>query len=194
MGQPTRMGTPMSDTPSTLPDPQPGTAPTPPVQDVGTDWKAEHDRLQADVKRNEERHRKNASAAKDLETLRQSTMTELEKAVTAARNEGRTEAQKESSGRLVAAEVRVALAGRPIDAAALLEGIDATRFLTDNGDIDSKAINAWVERIAPLPEPTPNPNANPFLTVDLGQGVRGRLNEPLDSDPLIRDLKSKLGI
>lgn len=132
---------------------------------------------------------KEAKAAKaELEKLREATMNENEKAISAAKAEGRTEALREAGTRVVEAEVRAAAKGRVPDVDALLEVLDATKFLTDDGEPDRDAISAWVDRFAPAGDQR---TGDGFP--DLGQGTRS--TEPaLGSDPLTQTLKNKLGI
>lgn len=116
------------------------------------------------AKKQEDRAKANAAAAKELEQLKASTMSDTEKAVAQAKLEGRTEARREAAGALVLAEIRAAAAGRSVDVDTLLEGIDASRFLDSDGEPDRKTIVGWVEKVAPAAGAT---------AVDLGQGVRG---------------------
>lgn len=131
--------------------------------------------------------------ASELDRLKAELMSDQEKAIKVARDEAVRETTTRMASRLVASEVRAALAGRSVDADALLEGLDAGRFLGDDGDVDTNAVKAWVDRIAPAAAP-----ADPLApqVVDIGQGNRG--TTPAygigDDDPLLRDLKSKLGI
>lgn len=126
----------------------------------------------------EDRAKANASAAKELAALKASTMTDQEKAVEAAKAEARSEALKTVGVRLVDAEVKAACAGRKVDVSALLEGLDRTKFLTDDGEPDSDAIAKWVDKVAPS-------KAGPL---DLGQGARGRNGSGgSDMNTLIRD-------
>jgi hypothetical protein len=53
--------------------------------------------------------------------------------------------------------------------------VDRTRFLTDDGHVDSKAVKAWADRIAPISEET-----GTRRPVDLGQGARGAV---VNTDP-----------
>lgn len=139
-------------------------------------------------RKNEERAKANAKAATELEQLRAQSMTEQERAVEKARQEARSEALAEAGkGRAVDA-IRAAAAGRPVDVEALVEGIDPTRFLGDDGAPDREAIDTWVSRVAP------ERNA---AGADFGQGARGVPDSDqrsLNGDPLLRDLESKLGI
>lgn len=159
--------------------------------DTAPDLAAEVEKWKTQSRRHEDRAKANAKAAKELEDLKRSSMTEMEQAIANARAEAATEAAKTYGGRLVDAEVRAATAGRNLDVDALLDGLDRTRFLTDDGDPDRDAITAWVDRIAPQPDEPADP-ARPFV-VDIGQGTRGDA-PALNSDPLLKDLKSKLGV
>lgn len=150
---------------------------------------AEVDRLREELKKArkwEDRAKANSAAAKELDALKQQSMTDLEKAVEQARKEAASETTRAFGARLVDAEVKAAAAGSSIDVDALLDGLDRSRFLTDDGEPDTDAIGAWVERIAPKGTDGPQ-------TVDLGQGQQGS-TPALNSTQLERDLKSKLGI
>lgn len=149
------------------------------------DLASEVEKWKAQSRKHEERAKANANAAKELETLKQASMSELEKAVERAKAEGHAEAITKLGAERVADAIRVATAGRDLDVDALLEGLDRSRFLTESGEPDREAITAWIERIAPKSEPK---------TPDLGQGARGSNTQALNGDPLLRDLKSKLGI
>lgn len=138
---------------------------------VRTDWKAAAEKALAESRKHEARAKANAAAAKELESLRASSMTDLERATQQARDEGRAEALRVANSKLVSAEIRAAAAGRPIDVAALIEGIDPGRFVTDDGDVDTAAITSWLDRIAPAADPA---SSGPRRVVDFGQGVRGQ--------------------
>jgi hypothetical protein len=114
-----------------------------------TDWKAEAEKFKALHRKQEERAAKNAAAAKELDRIRAESATDMEKAVAAAAAEARTDALRTVGSRLVDAEVKAAAAGRDIDIKALLEGLDRSRFLDDDGEPDVDAISKWVDRIAP---------------------------------------------
>lgn len=181
----------MSDT-----TPDTGTPTTQPANQINddqadeVDWKAEAEKYQALMRKQEERAKANAAAAKELEKLRREAMTDQEKAVAEARDQARAEVLAQVGARLVDAEVRAAAAGRQVDTDALLEGLDRSRFLTDEGEPDREAIQAWVDRIAPVASAD---DTSSFAT-DLGQGARPPSGTALNGDPLLRDLKSKLGI
>jgi hypothetical protein len=88
-------------------------------------------------------------------------MSEAEKAVAAARAEGRAEAQREASLRLAAAEFRAAAAGRIANVDAALGVLDLAKLVDANGEPDSKAIAKLVEQLAAVPPPPPAPGHVP---------------------------------
>lgn len=113
------------------------------------DWKAEAEKWQAHSRKMEERAKGNANAAKELEKVRADAMSETEKAVAAARAAGAAEAAQKAGPRLVRAEFRAAAAGtvdkQTLD--AYLEDVDLGKFLTEDGEPDSKAIEARIKRL-----------------------------------------------
>lgn len=143
----------MSDTQPDTGAPEPADDPTP-EPDAGPDLAAEVDKWKALARKQEQRAKANADARRELEELKAQSMTDMEKAITAAREEAAAEAAKGFGARLVDAEVKAAAAGRQVDVGALLEGLDRTRFLGDDGNPDTDAITAWLDRLTP-PAPTP---------------------------------------
>lgn len=123
----------------------------------------------------------NAQAAKELEAFKQATMSETEKAIAEAKAEGRMEALREGGGKLVAAEIRAAAAGRltqkQLD--ALLDGTNLAAFVDDDGEVDRAKVSKYVEGIAPAE--APRNSGFP----DLGQGARGT-NGGGDMNAMIR--------
>jgi hypothetical protein len=156
-----------------------------PVEPAEVDWKAEAEKWKTDARKHEERAKKNAESVRELEKFRQQSMTDQEKAIDAARSEGRAEALRTSAAKVVDAEVRAAAAGRTVDVDALLEGLDRSRFIDDDGEVDAAAIAKWIERVAPVTDPS---------RPDLGQGVRPGSALPLNGDGIEQLLRSKLGI
>ncbi len=160
-------------------DAQPDAAPdtdTPAAPE--TDWKAEAEKWKVQARKHEERAKANATAAKELDQFRQASMSEQEKAIETARAEARAEAVTAMGRRLVDAEVRAAAKGRIADVDALLDGLDRARFLGEDGEPDVKAINGWVDRLAPK-------KAVP----DLGQGARPNG----DAGDMNRMIRTQLG-
>lgn len=142
------------------------------------------------ARKHEDRSKANADAAKKLTALEQQSMTDLEKAVAQARIEARAEAIKESAGRLAAAEIRAVAANRFDDnqLVALLEGVNLTAFVDDDGEVDAAKVAKFVDGIAPKQDDTTT-----IKVPDLGQGARGS-TMPLNGDPILTAVKSKLGI
>lgn len=174
------------------------TTTTAPGTETEKDWKAEAEKWQTLARKHEERSKANATAAKELDELKQRTMSEQEKAVEEAKKLGRTEALVETGAKLVAAEFRATAAGRLNDdqVVTLLEGLNLGAFLTAEGDVDQAKVAKYVDGIAPQPDEN---GTSTRRFPDLGQGARGggggnSPTSPLNGDPLLRDLKSKLGI
>lgn len=128
--------------------------------DTEMDWQAEAEKWKALSRKNEERAKANASAAAELEGLRNASLSDSEKAVENAKAEGRKQALQEVSMRLVDAEFKVAAAGRPVNVDALLDGLDRTRFVNEEGEVDSERVSAFIDGLAPK------------VKADMGQGSR----------------------
>jgi hypothetical protein len=115
-----------------------------------TDWKAEARKWEA-------RAKENSGAAKAAEKARLDAMSESERAIEEAKQAARTEAATNYGKRLARTEFD-ALAGRrnpDFDTASALEYVDLTRFVGEDGEPDSKAIRAAVERLIPAPADGP---------------------------------------
>lgn len=88
-------------------------------------------------------------AQTELDKVRKANMTDQEKAVAEARAEGRKEALATATDRLLRAEVKAAAGNKladPGDAVAHLRdagGLD--RFLTDDGEVDTKAVASAID-------------------------------------------------
>lgn len=120
------------------------------TETVVKDWKAEAEKWQALARKNEERAKSNATAAKELERVRAAAMTEQEKAVAEAEARGKTAALAGSGERLARAELRAAAATAGVDKATLdgfLEYANLQRFVGDDGEPDTKAIAAAVQKL-----------------------------------------------
>lgn len=166
-----------------------------PVTGDLTDWKAESDKWKDLARKHEERAKANASASKELETLRQQSMSDQEKAVAQAKAEGMAEGLAAGAAKVVAAEIRAAAAGRMTgeQLQALLEGINLVAFIGTDGEVDEAKVARFVDGIAPAPDEEQRETRQGFP--DLGQGARGGMsNAALNGDPLLQDLKAKLGI
>lgn len=148
--------------------------------------------LESERKARRDAEKQAKAATAELDKLRQATATDQEKAVMAAKAEGRTEALREAGIGRVEDAIRAAAGGRNVDIDALLDGVDRTKFLDDDGNPDRDAIQAWIDRLAPAEQ------EQGFRAPNLEQGTRtnggtgGAL--ALGSDPLTQTLKDKLGI
>lgn len=131
------------ETPAAQPEPKDESAP--PVKDE-TDWKAE-------ARKWEDRAKANNAAAKDAERQRLAAMNESDRALSEAESKGRTAAVQEYGKRLARSEFDSAAARRnpDVDTRGVLEFVDLTRFVGDDGEPDAKAIKAAVERLVPAP-------------------------------------------
>lgn len=110
----------------------------------------------------------------DLKKKAAAAMTEQERAVAEAKDAGRAEAIAETGGRLVKAEFKAAAAGRLPNLDQLLEDLNLAKFLGANGEPDTKAIAAAVERFGASKTP------------DFDGGARGGSAKTNDMNALIR--------
>lgn len=184
--------------PTTPPETGPNAPETGVAADTGngaddTDWRSEAEKYRALMRKEEAKAKANAGAAKELDKLKREAMTEQERvvaeAVATAQTETAAEVTRRLGGRLVVAEIRGAVAGRlPADAVdALTERLDLSTFLTDDGEVNADAVREFAGQIAP------DVHAPPTFP-DLGQGARPANGNAFTNDPLLRDLKGKLGI
>lgn len=113
-----------------------------------TDHKLEAEKWKALAKKHE---RESKARAKELDSIRQGSLSETEKAAEAAREEGRQAARAEMAERLLKAEIRTAALDKladPEDAEPLLRSAGLLEGLTDkDGEVDSKAVAAAVDRL-----------------------------------------------
>jgi hypothetical protein len=145
--------------------------------------------LEAERQARRQAEKSHRDAMKEIEEFRRQSMTDQEKAVADAVAEARKSAMVELGSRIVAAEFKAAAAGRLTETqlSTLLAALDVTPFVNDDGEADIAKIGSFLDGIAPKHE-EPAPAGFP----DLGQGAR---NTPaLNGDPLLRDLKLKLGV
>lgn len=91
----------------------------------------------------------------ELEEIKKSQLSESEKAIAAAREEGKAEGKKEAtdqwSSHAIESEFKAAFAGRDFDIDSFLESANTSKFLTDDGLINSQAITELAEKLAPKP-------------------------------------------
>ncbi len=89
-------------------------------------------------------------AEKRLAEQSQAAMTETEKAIATAKDEGRAEALKQAGQRLALAEFRARAVGKLADPDAAVEYLDVAKFVKDDGEPDTDAIQAAVDKLAAL--------------------------------------------
>lgn len=128
-----------------------------------TDLAAEVEKWKSLSRKNEQQAKANAQAAKELEELKRSQLTDTEKLIETTKEETRRAVQQEFSSKLVDAELKAALNGRVLEGESLLD-FNRNSFISETGDIDTASIQTWVEAHSkPATVPVP----------DLGQGARG---------------------
>ncbi len=125
--------------------------------------RAELDKWKSMSRKNEQTAKANAQAAKELEEIKKSQLTDQEKLIEQTKEETATAIRKEFAGKLVDAEFKGQLQGRTLKGDAILS-FNKDEFITDTGDIDTEAIQQWVEA---------NSNQSDVPVPDLGQGARG---------------------
>jgi type IV secretory pathway VirB10-like protein len=180
-------------------NPPPPPPPPPPPGDT-TDWKKEYEKAQATIeqtrtaaRRAEERAKTSSSAARELETLRRQTMSEQERLVAEARDQARSEALREVAQERVSAKLAQFAAGRldPGAVARITSVVTADAFLNDDGSINEKAIQEFVDGIAPkAPANPPDPR---FPDLSGGQGSR-QPDQALNGSGLEAALRAAVGI
>lgn len=142
-------GTPTTE-PTAPPTPPPASTSPPPPEPKPTEtvdfWKAQ-------ARENEKRAKSNASAAQELEKLKASMMSETEKAVAEAEARGRASAVSEVGQRVAAAEIKAALTGIVPDPGDIVEDLNLARYVTDSGEVDTKAVAALKKKYEGLKTP-----------------------------------------
>jgi len=120
------------------------------------------------------------AAAAELEKVRTSSMSESEKAVAEAESRGRSAAASDFGKRLAKTEFD-AIAGRrnpDFDTASALEWVDLSRFVGEDGEPDTKAIKAAVERLVPAPAGgTPSFDGGARTTAPAPAGMNGLIRK-----------------
>ncbi len=119
---------------------------------------------------------------KELDKVRQSAMSESERAVAEAELRGRSSALTEVGQKLARAQFD-ALAGRrnaDVNTAEVLEFVDLARFVGEDGEPDVKALTAAVERLIPAPVSGPpsfdgGARTTAPKTTDMNQLIRSHL-------------------
>tara|TARA_R110000851_G_scaffold10056_1_gene36738 strand:- start:1313 stop:1891 length:579 start_codon:yes stop_codon:yes gene_type:complete len=127
------------------------------------DLESEVEKWKTLSKKNEQMARANKDAAKELDALRKSQLSDTERLIESTKDETRLAVRMEFAEKLVDAELKSNLIGRVLEGNALLD-FNKSKFLDDDGNVDSDAIQAWVDENSTKTD-APKP--------DLGQGARG---------------------
>jgi hypothetical protein len=155
-----------------------------------TDWQAEAEKWKAQSRKNEADKKENAKKLKEYDAWKESQLSENERAVMAAREEGAASVRAEFSAKLAATAFKSAAAGRLADPEKVLARVDVAQFLTDSGDPDEEAIADFIDSIAPAKADTETPA--PASGLFQAQGARGD-HLPLNGDPLLNKIKNMIG-
>jgi len=158
------------------PDPDPGTpAPEGDPPDPNTDSNTDSNTGEGgdddvDVKKLKAtlaaERRARVAAEREATKLRDEHATDADRAIAAARDEGRREAMGQVGARMVEAEVRAAAGGRLADPADAVRLLEVGSFIDDDtGDIDRDAIAAAIDELV---------EAKPYLKA----GASGRNGSP----------------
>jgi len=123
------------------------------------DLESELAKWKEQARKHERRAKDNAAAAKELDEIKKSQLSEQERLVA----ETRQSTMQELAGKLVDAEFKAATKGRFVSPDAAL-AFNRSEFVSPDGDIDTDAIQTWVEA---------NTVTQDQPKVDLGQGQRG---------------------
>lgn len=133
--------TPDPETPPTG-DPEPIPPPEPDLGDAGK--KA----IEAERKARRDAEKAAKAAQAELAKLREASQSEQEKALAAAKAEGRTEVLKTANERLLRAEVRAAAASKLQDPDDAIRLLDLDQFdVTEDGAVDQDAITAAIAEL-----------------------------------------------
>lgn len=181
----------------TIPEPAPADPPTPDPTDPpdpGTsepeiDWKAKAREWEKRAKANQAEAKKNADAAKRIADIEEAQKTAEQKAQDAAK--AADQRAQAANQRVARAEVKAALTGIVDDPESIIEDLNLSRYLTDDGDVDEDAVAALrtkYEALRPPSRRAPNPNpaqgANgskepekPYTQADLKSMTTDEINE-----------------
>lgn len=143
---------------------------------LGDAGKQALDRMKAE--RNEAK--KEAQALrKEVEEIRKSSMSEAEKAVAEAEARGRQAATSEFGTRLAKSDFIAAAARRnpAFDAKAVIDDLNLARFVADDGEPDTKAIEAAVQRLVPEPNGAPSFDGGARTSPPVATGMNGLIRK-----------------
>jgi hypothetical protein len=135
------------DPPATGSEP-PSTDPPPPATEPpSADPAAEVAKWKDLARKHEERAKANVKAAQELEQLKAQSLSENEKAIEAAKAEGRTEAETRLRERIIAAEVKAKAAAVSSDPALVAMLIDRQSLKWNDDDLDEESLDKAIARV-----------------------------------------------
>lgn len=149
------------------------------------DWAAEAEKWKSLARKHEAEAKAGKTAAAKLAEIEAANATDLEKAVKAARDEGRTEAATAANSRLVSAEARAIAAELKFKNPALaIKAVDLSDVsVSPDGEVDAAAIRAALDTLATDEPYLVGETAEPVPSFDGG----ARRSAP-PSDPRMADL------
>jgi hypothetical protein len=156
------------------------------------DYKAEAEKWKAMARKQESRAKENHAKLKEYEELKAAQMTETERAIAAARDEGAAAVRAEYASKLVSTTFRAAARGRVSDPDALLAGLDTARFLTEDGEPDEAAIGAFLDAVAPAKEEAPQSPAPGLFDAAGARNTPSAM--PLNGNPLLEQVMKLAGV
>jgi hypothetical protein len=156
--------------------------------DESPDLAAEVERWKTEARKHEKRARENAGARRELQQLREGNQTEAERVAAAAKEVGRREAQSEFGKRLAQAEIRAALTGVVEDPNLIIDDLDLSRYVDEEGDVDDNAVKGLRAKYAKLF------GARKGVSPDTARGTGGRgVGAHTPADDFADTMKSLLG-
>jgi hypothetical protein len=161
------------------PEPDPTTPPTPAPEPRG--GRSDADQLRDALEKLAAARGLASRQDTELTKLKQAQLSASEKAIEKARGEGRQEALKAAGSRLAAAEFRAQAAGKIPDPQTLLDTMDLSRFVDDDGEPNAKLIGQVIEKLSAAisngrptaPSVPSGPRADPTDQDWLRQAVAG---------------------
>lgn len=121
------------------------------IEEQAEYWKAQSRKHEARVKEYGLTPSEVRQMQKQLKKAQEDAMSEQERAVVQAREEGRAEVRAQLLRERIDSAVKEAVTGRNVNPVAFLD-FDRDRFIKD-GTIDRAALNAWVEANSTAPQP-----------------------------------------
>lgn len=163
------------------------------TEDTQTDDLGEGGRkaLQEERSARRKAEKETKALADRLAKLEEANQSEAEKAIAAAREEGKREALTAANARILRAEISAVAAGKLADPSDALSFLDLSEFeIGDDGEVDRKAIASAIDALV---------KQKPYLAADAksqpgagGGGARPDSASAKD-DPLLAAIKAKIG-